>query len=137
MRLSVSTLILSALLQACPAAQAEDTLPPITITAERTLLLSGIGFAAISAQPGKTLTERKLMAMRVSHLEAARNLLEQVQGIQFDGASTVARGVMQQDGYSISLRGVVAQARIARITPKGTDHYETVLEMPLPGPQAK
>ena len=53
-------------------------------------VLTGVGFAPISSQPAKTDEERRLLAIRASHLAALRNLAEQVYGVKLQSQSSAS-----------------------------------------------
>lgn len=92
-------------------------------------VITGIGYAPISAQSAPTDEERRLLAIRASQLAAIRNLAEQIYGLRLQGASATAASTLQRDTIRASVSGTVAGARIVRITPKGDDTYETVVEI--------
>ena len=95
-------------------------------------MLTGVGFAPISSQPAKTDEERRLLAIRASHLAALRNLAEQVYGVKLQSQSSAANTSLQSDSIRATVSGTVAGARIVKITPKGDDTYETIVEMKRP-----
>ena len=95
-------------------------------------VLTGVGFAPISSQPAKTDEERRLLAIRASHLAALRNLAEQVYGVKLQSQSSAANTSLQSDSIRATVSGTVAGARIVKITPKGDDTYETIVEMKRP-----
>lgn len=95
-------------------------------------VLTGVGFAPISSQPAKTDEERRLLAIRASHLAALRNLAEQVYGVKLQSQSSAANTSLQSDSIRATVSGTVAGARIVKITPKGDDTYETIVEMRRP-----
>lgn len=100
--------------------------------AEEPAVLTGVGFAPISSQPARTDEERRLLAIRASHLAALRNLAEQVYGVKLQSQSSASGASLQSDSIRASVSGTVAGARIVKITPKGDDTYETVVEMRQP-----
>ncbi|MFY0682364.1 MAG: LPP20 family lipoprotein [Thalassovita sp.] len=109
----LSALATSSLLSAAPA--------PVQIT--------GVGYSQISAQPGKTVNERRLMAMRAARLEAMRDLTEQIHGFQLTSNTTLRDNVIRSD----ELRGVVAGeirgAKTLRIIPKDSDSFQVILAL--------
>tara|TARA_B110000285_G_scaffold225243_1_gene283167 strand:+ start:33 stop:557 length:525 start_codon:yes stop_codon:yes gene_type:complete len=89
------------------------------------------GYANISAQKSKSPSQRRLMAIRVSKLDAYRNLTEQVYGQNINASSTVADMVLASDSMRAHVEGVVYGAKVVSINPIGDDSYETKLELEL------
>ncbi|WBX82371.1 LPP20 family lipoprotein [Sphingosinicella microcystinivorans] len=115
--------VLAALALFALPARAQEAVPAV---------LTGVGFAPISSQPAKTDEERRLLAIRASHLAALRNLAEQVYGVKLQSQSSAANTSLQSDSIRATVSGTVAGARIVKITPKGDDTYETIVEMKRP-----
>ena len=80
-----------------PVAMAVDTVPRLT----------GRGFAQVAGQPGKTVNERRLMAMRAARMDALRDLTEQVHGIRLNASTTIANAVVQNDSLSAVVNGTL------------------------------
>ncbi len=97
--------------------------------AEPRAVITGVGYAPISAQPAPTDEGRRLLAIRASQLAAMRNLAEQIYGLKLQSASATAASTVRSNSIRASVSGTVAGARIVRITPKGDDTYETVVEI--------
>lgn len=108
-------------------------LVPIAVARETVLpaprVITGVGYAPISSQPATTDEERRLLAIRASQLAAMRNLAEQIHGLRVESSSRAAGSTIQSDRISAMVSGVVSGARIVKITPKGDDAYETVVEV--------
>ena len=122
------TIALLAFAMIAPAAPTEaPPLPPVS--APVAARLTGVGYAPISSQPAATDEQRRLLAIRASQLAAIRNLAEQIHGVSLRGATTVTASVTRADMIRASVEGVVPGAHIVRITPKGNDVYETVMEL--------
>ena len=81
-------------------------------------VLTGVGFAPISSQPAKTDEERRLLAIRASHLAALRNLAEQVYGVKLQSQSSASNTSLQSDSIRATVSGTVSGARIVKITDK-------------------
>lgn len=86
--------------------------------------LKGIGFAQIAGQPGKTVNEKRLMAIRAARLDALRDLTEQVHGIRLSSTTSIRDAVVGNDQMTAVVDGTLRGARTVRVTPKGTDSYE-------------
>ena len=89
----------------------------------------GIGYATVSNQPGKTLAQKQLMAIRASRLMAMRDLAEKIHGLNVDAYTSVAEGTMLNDSMRGSVMGLVRDARVVSITPIRSNVYETILEI--------
>jgi|TARA_B110000114_G_scaffold60907_1_gene64764 hypothetical protein len=101
--------------------------PPIY---QKEVLIS-TGYANISAQQSKSPAQQRLMAIRVSKLDAYRNLTEQVYGQNINASSTVADMVLASDTMRAHVEGIVYGAKVVSINPIGDDSYETKLELEL------
>jgi hypothetical protein len=88
-----------------------------------------MGYASISAQPAKSVNQRRLMAIRSARLQAMLNLTEQVHGVQIDSQTTIIDAIVQNDSLRASVDGVILGAKTVRINPVGRDTYEVVLEL--------
>jgi hypothetical protein len=90
----------------------------------------GIGYATVSVQPGKTLAQRQLMAIRASRLAAMRELAEKIHGMNIDSYTSVSEGAVQNDTLRGSVVGLMRSARTVSINPsRGNTVYETILEV--------
>jgi hypothetical protein len=135
------------LLSACSSAElAQDvgaplvaTTPPAPVTVAEaaprpapepaTRGVIGRGFAQVSGQPGATLGERRLLAVRAARLDAVRDLAEQVRGIRLDVETLVDDAVVRDDRLSASIDTTLRGARTVSIQPRGEDGYEVVMEL--------
>lgn len=91
-------------------------------------IITALGAAPISAQQGTTDTQRMLMAMRASKLEAYRELAERVYGQRIDSRNTLSAMVAQNDILEASVQGVIRGARVVK-TYAVEDTYITELEL--------
>lgn len=91
-------------------------------------ILTAVGFAPISAQPGDTQSQKMLLAMRASKLEAYRELAERVYGQRIDSDNTLQSMVSQHDQLSASVQGVIRGARVIK-SYVIDDAYFTELEL--------
>ena len=152
---AILLLLLTALVSGCSMAlSAEDALPadpmprtmalasikddlsgmaqpaerPVAVAVVRPLI-TGLGMAQVSRQPGGSLNEKRLLAIRAARLDAIRDLTEQVYGIQLSSVTSVRDTVVQNDQIKALVAGEIRGARTERITPKGSDSYEVVLSL--------
>ncbi|WP_126979230.1 LPP20 family lipoprotein [Frigidibacter oleivorans] len=91
--------------------------------------LRGRGFSQVAGQPGGTLGERRLLAIRAARVEALRDLTEQVHGLALQGTTTLGHGAVVQDAVTARVEGMMRGARTVAITPRGDDGYEVVMEL--------
>lgn len=90
-------------------------------------MITGLGFAQINGQPGKTINEKRLLALKAARMDAMRDLTEQIHGIQITATSNVRQMVMRDDNLNAVVSGTLRGARTLNIQPKGSDGYEVQL----------
>ena len=83
----------------------------------------------VSTQPGQSVEQRRLMAIRAARMSAMRELAEQIHGLKVDSNTTVIDLMVQNDTFRAVVKGVIRGAKTVRINPTGNDTYETVLEI--------
>lgn len=93
-------------------------------------VLKAIGYAPISAQPGDNDSQRALMALKASKLEAYRELAEQVYGQKITAGTTVKGSVAQSDQLRSQVQGVIKGAQVVKSYPVG-DSYATELRLDM------
>ena len=98
-------------------------------TAEKVPTLTAVGYAVVSSQPGKSDSQKRLMAIRSARMAAMRDLAEQIHGLQVDSNTTVVDLMVQNDTFRGVVTGIIRGARTVRINPTGSDTYEIVLEI--------
>ena len=91
--------------------------------------LTATGYAVVSSQPGQSIEQKRLMAIRAARMSAIRELAEQIHGLKVDSNTTVIDLMVQNDTFRGIVSGVIRGARTVRINPTGSDTYETVLEI--------
>ena len=91
--------------------------------------LTATGYAVVSTQPGQSIEQRRLMAIRAARMSAMRELAEQIHGLKVDSNTTVIDLMVQNDTFRGIVSGVIRGARTVRINQTGSDTYETVLEI--------
>ncbi|MEE3316597.1 MAG: hypothetical protein VX202_02465, partial [Pseudomonadota bacterium] len=108
-------------------AQTKDNLDALTppaptpakvmMVTEVTPTIKGLGYSQVSTQPGKSLNEKRLMAIRAARLEAMRDLTEQVHGIRLTSQTSIRDMVLRSDTLNGVVSGEIRGARTVRITP--------------------
>ncbi|KKO48146.1 flagellar protein FlgP [Arsukibacterium sp. MJ3] len=91
-------------------------------------MLYAVGMAPISLQPGASDSQKILLAMRASKLEAYRELAEQVYGQRIDSSNSLRAMVAGNDQFSTSVQGVIRGAKVIK-TYAVDDAYITELEL--------
>ncbi len=91
-------------------------------------VLKAVGYAPISAQQGENDSERALMAIKASKLEAYRELAEQVYGQKITAATTVQASIAKNDQLQSQVQGVIKGAQIVKTYAVG-DTYATELQL--------
>ena len=91
--------------------------------------LTATGYAVVSSQPGQSIEQKRLMAIRAARMAAMRDLADQIHGLQVDSNTTVVDLMVQNDTFRGVVTGTIRGARTVRINPTGADTYEIVLEI--------
>lgn len=134
---AVDALPMNAMPETVALATAKDTLDsldsaraPVAAAMEPGLpRITGRGFAQVARQPGRTVNERRLMAMRAARMEALRDLAEQVHGVRISSDSLLRDVVLRSDRIATEVQGTLRGARTVSILPKGEDGYEVLMEL--------
>jgi hypothetical protein len=91
--------------------------------------LTAVGYAVTSSQPGRSESQKRLMAIRSARMAAMRDLAEQIHGLKVEGNTTVIDLMVQNDTFRGIVSGTIRGARTVRINPTGSDTYEVLLEI--------
>jgi outer membrane protein FlgP len=91
--------------------------------------LTGRGFAQVGGQPGHTVNEKRLLAIKAARLEALRDLTEQIHGIRISADSLLRDAVLRNDTLAAHVEGTLRGARTVAIDPRGEDGYAVTLEL--------
>lgn len=103
----------------------------IRVSDQRTVQVSAVGYGTASAQEGYSDSQRRLLAMRASKLDAYRNLAEQVYGLRINGHTAVSAMVVENDRYRGYVEATVRGGRVVSVTPLEEATYETLVELEL------
>lgn len=116
------TLVASVPVDPCTLTQSPDqpTVPDV----------EAIGYASINAQNADDIGQRRLLAARASRLDAYRNLVEQVYGVQFSTDSAMLNTRLGEDSFHTRMDGSMCGATVVSIEPLGDDLYQTRLRLP-------
>ena len=72
--------------------------------------LTATGYAVVSTQPGQSIEQRRLMAIRAARMSAMRELAEQIHGLKVDSNTTVIDLMVQNDTFRGIVSGVIRGA---------------------------
>lgn len=100
---------------------------PVTVV--EAPLITGMGFAQVSGQPGKSINEKRLMAIRAARVDALRDLTEQVHGIRVTSETAIRDAIVLDDRLNAVVQGSIRGARTVRITQKTDDAVEVVMAL--------
>lgn len=89
----------------------------------------GRGFAQVGTQSGRSINERRLMAIRAARLEALRDLTEQVHGIAISSTSNLQDATLRDDRINGIVAGKIRGAEIVSITALDSDSFEVVMSL--------
>ena len=104
-----------------------EKLPPM-----KPMLIRASGFGTTNPKSGHlSSTQKQLIAMRASKLDAYRSLAERVYGTQISGNSTVENLVIQNDRFKTYVDTYILGAKVVSqdVLPYGS--YQTTVEMIL------
>ncbi|MBQ4831821.1 LPP20 family lipoprotein [Pseudoalteromonas sp. MMG010] len=93
-------------------------------------ILKAVGYAPISLQPGANESQKQLMAIKASKLEAYRELTEQVYGQKVSAQTSVAGSIAQNDVLESKVKGLIRGAQIIKTYAVG-DTYATELQLDM------
>lgn len=94
-------------------------------------VLTAVGYAPIGSQRGGNDSEKNIMAMKASKLDAYRELAEQVYGQRINGKQSLANMVINNAQLQASVEGVIRGAKVVKAYPVGNDTYATELQLDM------
>ncbi len=93
-------------------------------------VLKAVGYAPIGAQPSDNASQRTLLAIKASKLEAYRELAEQVYGQKISADTTVKNSIAENDQLQSQVQGVIKGAQVIKTYAVG-DTYATELQLDM------
>lgn len=94
------------------------------------MILRVVGYGATNTKAkNQTKTQRRLMAIRASRLDAYRAMAERVYGTKITGSSTVRDLVVQNDSFRTYVDTFIHGSRVVSTDVLADGSVETVLEM--------
>ncbi|WP_373976201.1 LPP20 family lipoprotein [Chitinibacter sp. SCUT-21] len=106
-----------------------DSHPPVVLPSK----VTAVGYGAMPTMDGLSPSQRRLLAMRASKLDAYRTLAEMVSGVKITGNSTVSAMALNNDGFRAFVESHLRGARVVTVTPLPDGAFETTLELTLGG----
>ena len=102
-----------------------------TVEPDEYPVLTAVGYAPIASQHGGSDSEKNIMAMKASKLDAYRELAEQVYGQRINGQQSLANMVIKNAQLQASVEGVIRGAKVVKAYPVGEDTYATELDLDM------
>jgi hypothetical protein len=93
-------------------------------------IVKAVGYAPISLQKGVSDSQKMILAIRSSKLDAYRELAEQVYGHNIDASTSVKGMVARNDNLKSRVNGLIRGARVIKNYALG-DIYTTELELDM------
>ncbi len=123
------------LLSGCQNVQSQSAAEPAAVCCGTTTripeIITVVGYAPISLQPGQNQQHKILMAMRASKLQAYQEMASVIHGRLIRSQSSMNDMVLQGDRVQSAVSGIVRGARVVKTYPVQDDVYATVLELQL------
>ena len=107
----------------------EKVTAPVVVKKEPRIL-TAVGYASISAQKGNSFDIKMLNAIKVSKLEAYKEMAEQLYGVAVSAKNNIDGVQLQDDILKSKVTGLVRGARVLRSYHEG-ELYITELELDL------
>lgn len=101
-----------------------------TVEPEVFPIIKAVGYAPISLQKGQTDSQKMILAIRSSKLDAYRELAEQVYGHNIQGATSVQGMIASNDNLKAKVNGLIRGAKVIKNYALG-DIYTTELELDM------
>ncbi len=120
---ALATLVLTTVLSGCARVVLETDMPKTTIRA--------IGYGTVNKDPTLSAAQQRLLAMRASKLDAIRNLVEHVHGLELNGQSTVGAMAMRNDIFYTYLNTFIRGAKVVSVAPTDSETFQTTVELTL------
>ncbi len=96
-------------------------------TAVERVIVTGLGTLPIDQTSSPA--QKQLMAIRAAKLDAYRNAVEQLYGIDIDSQTTVKNMALEKDFFQASVEGKLRGARFISVLPVEEGIYEAQLEI--------
>lgn len=93
-------------------------------------IIKAVGYAPISMQKGKSDSQKMILAIRSSKLDAYRELAEQVYGHSIDASTSIKGMVARNDNLKSKVNGLIRGAKVIKNYAVG-DIYTTELELDM------
>ena len=85
------------------------------------------------ANPTANQAQASILAQRAAKVDAYRNLLEQIQGVQVDSSTTVKDAMVESDAITSKVNGFLRGAKVILSEPIAGGGWHVVVQVPLYG----
>lgn len=130
-----TALLALALMAGCaskPKEQSQATPQAESFTQLEVLVIRVNGYGTVGdEQPQISATQRRLLAMRASKMDAYRALAERVNGTRIQGVTTVSNLATTDDSIRAYVDSLVRDARVSNVRELSDGSFETQLELVL------
>jgi hypothetical protein len=103
---------------------------PVEAEPERNVIQAK-GYGAMPNEPSMPLSQKQLLAERAAKLDAYRNLLEQIKGVQLDSQTTVQDLITEDDTILTNIEAFIRGARIVGSKLLPNKAHEVIVEISL------
>ncbi len=100
-----------------------------TVVPDQYPVLTSVGYAPISSQPGQTEQQQMLNAMTASKIAAYQELAEQLYGVAINGQIGMQNLVLKEQLSQAQIQGLVQGAKVVNVYPVDEDTYATELSL--------
>lgn len=125
-----SVLLLSLVCFLCSCSSAKDVSSEADSLQSTQYIFTAVGYAPIAAQKGATLDLQIINAIKVSKVEAYKELAEQIHGVLITSENTVSGSSLQNEQIESRVKGLIRGARVLRSYHEA-DMYITELELDM------
>jgi len=89
------------------------------------------GYGAMPNEPSMPGSQKQLLAERAAKLDAYRNLMEEIKGIQVDSQTTVQDMITQDDTILTNIEAFIRGAKVVKSSLLKDKSYEVIIEIGL------
>ncbi|MCW8996196.1 MAG: hypothetical protein OQK77_10335 [Psychromonas sp.] len=123
-------LLFSIILSSCANLYSQDPEVESAVNDSHQYIVTSVGYAPIASQKGDSFDLKMINAIKVSKLEAYKEMAEQVYGVLVSAENNVDGARLQDDLIKSQVKGLVRGARVLKSYHEG-DVYITELELDM------
>jgi hypothetical protein len=94
-------------------------------------VITAKGYGALSDDPSLSQAQKIIGAKRAAKMDAFRNLVEQIKGVNVTSETTVQDFITQNDTIETNIQAFVQGARVIETKDLGDGSYEVTVEIKL------